>query len=77
MRHSYATAGRDANIDWKALSARIGHADVAFTMRQYVQTGLEADRQVANVPAELIGGGLLVSVDITETTRSGDEGEAV
>ena len=76
VRHSYATAGREANIDWKALSARIGHADVAFTMRQYVQTGLEADRQVANVPAELIGGGSLVSVDITETTRSGDEGEA-
>ena len=44
VRHSYATAGRDAKIDWKALSKRIGHADVAFTMRQYVQTDLEADR---------------------------------
>ena len=30
VRHSYATAGRDAKIDWKALSKRIGHADVAF-----------------------------------------------
>jgi hypothetical protein len=29
VRHSYATAGRDAKIDWKALSQRIGHADVA------------------------------------------------
>lgn len=76
VRHSYATAGRDAKIDWKALSARIGHADVAFTMRQYVQTDLEADRQVANVLAELIVGGSLVSVDITEQARSGDEGEA-
>jgi hypothetical protein len=37
---------RDAKIDWKALSQRIGHADVAFTMRQYVQTDLDADRQV-------------------------------
>ncbi len=45
---------RDAKIDWKALSQRIGHADVAFTMKQYVQTGLEADRQVANTLAELI-----------------------
>ncbi len=36
VRHSYATAGRDAKIDWKALSQRIGHADVAFTMKQYV-----------------------------------------
>jgi hypothetical protein len=57
----YATAGRDAKIDWKALSKRIGHADVAFTMKQYVQTDLEADRQVANTLAELIIGGTLAS----------------
>jgi hypothetical protein len=56
--------GRDAKIDWKALSRRIGHSDVAFTMRQYVQTDLEADRQVANTLAELIIGGSLASVDI-------------
>ena len=59
MRHSYATAGRNAKIDWKALIQRIGHADVAFTMRQYVQTDLEADREVANTLADLIVGGLL------------------
>jgi integrase len=29
VRHSYATAGRDANIDGKALSERIGHSDAA------------------------------------------------
>ena len=57
-RHSYATAGRDAKIDWKALSRRIRHADVAFTMKQYVQTDLEADRQVAMI----IGGALASSV---------------
>jgi hypothetical protein len=38
-------------INWKALSQRIGHADVAFTMEQYVQTDLEADRQVASTLA--------------------------
>lgn len=70
VRHSYATAGRDAKIDWKALSTRIGHADVAFTMRQYVQTDLVADRQVATALAELILGGLLASVE------AGDGGEA-
>jgi len=59
VRHSYATAGRDAKIDWKALSKRIGHADVAFTVKQYIQTDLEADRQVANTLAELIIGGAL------------------
>jgi len=65
VRHSYATAGRDAKINWKALSQRIGHADVAFTMKQYVQTDLEADRQVANTLADLIIGGLLSSPEIT------------
>jgi Phage integrase family len=64
VRHSYATVGRDAKIDWKTLSRRIGHSDVAFTMRQYVQTDLEADRQVANTLAELIIGGSLASIDI-------------
>jgi integrase len=64
VRHSYATAGRNARIDWKALSARIGHSDVAFTMKQYVQTDLEADRQVATTLAELILGGLLSSAEI-------------
>ena len=33
-------------------------------MKQYVQTDLEADRQVANTLAELIIGGSLVSVGI-------------
>jgi hypothetical protein len=64
VRHSYATVGRDAKIDWKALSKRIGHSDVAFTMKQYVQTDLAADRQVANTLAELIIRGSLGSIDI-------------
>jgi hypothetical protein len=64
VRHSYATAGRDAKIDWKVLSHRIGHSDVAFTMKQYVQTDLEADRQVANTLAELIIGGSLASITV-------------
>ncbi|TVY99744.1 hypothetical protein EAS64_41255 [Trebonia kvetii] len=65
VRHSYATAGRNAKIDWKSLSKRIGHADVAFTMKQDVQTDLEADREVANTLADLIIGGLLVTEDTT------------
>lgn len=73
VRHSYATAGRDAKIDWKALSKRIGHADVAFTMKQYVQTDLEADRQVANTLAELIIGGTLASVLLGAKSEDADE----
>jgi integrase len=72
VRHSYATAGRDAKIDWKALSQRIGHADVAFTMKQYVQTDLEADRQVATTLATLILGGSLSSVKVTDNADSED-----
>jgi hypothetical protein len=69
--HSYATAGRNAKIDWKALSKRIGHSDIAFTMKQYVQTDLEADRQVANTLAELIIGGALASIENTDSRREG------
>jgi integrase len=68
VRHSYATAGRDAKIDWKALSKRIGHADVAFTMKQYVQTDLEADRQVAATLADLIIGGSLATSAVSSTS---------
>jgi integrase len=76
VRHSYATAGRDAKIDWKALSQRIGHADVAFTMKQYVQTDLAADRQVANTLADLIIGGALASTEVAEDAAlAPDEGD--
>jgi integrase len=74
VRHSYATAGRNAKIDWKALSKRIGHADVAFTMKQYVQTDLEADREVANTLADLIIGGLLVT-DADDQTDAPDRAD--
>ena len=36
-------------------------------MKQYVQTDLEADRQVANTLAELIVGGALVSIGVRTT----------
>jgi len=72
VRHSYATARRDAKIGWKALSQRIGHADLAFTMRQYVQSDLETDRQVAMALAELIIGGQLASVPAP--AKRGDDG---
>jgi integrase len=72
VRRSYLTAGRKARIDWKALSQRVGHSDVAFTMRQYVETDLEADREVANTLAELITGGTFSS-DLA--ARPGPEGE--
>ena len=41
-----------------------GMADVALTMKQYVQTGLEAGRPVATTLAEPIIGGSLVFIEI-------------
>jgi integrase len=71
VRHSYASAGRDAKIDWKTLSERIGHSDVAFTMRQYVQTDLEVHRQVATALADLILGGGLAASDSRALRKDG------
>ena len=65
-----------AKINWKALSQRIGHADVTFTMKQYVQTDLEADRQVANTLADLILGGMLASTEITQDEGGGASKDA-
>ena len=69
VRHSYATAGRDAKIDWKALSHRIGHSDVVVHHEAVRPDRPGGDRQVANTLAGLIVGGLLASFEITETDR--------
>ena len=42
-------------------------------MKQYVQTDLEADRQVANTPTELILGGALASTEVTEDEAAPDD----
>jgi hypothetical protein len=60
VRHGYATAGRNAKID------------VAFTMKQYVQADLDADREVANTLAALILGELL---DTDEIIGDGSEAD--
>jgi integrase len=76
VRHSYASAGRDAKIDWKALSERIGHSDVAFTTRQYVQTDLEVHRQVATALAQLILGGVVPGTESPEVRGNGPDAAA-
>ena len=58
MRHSYATAGQDAQLGRRALSARIGYFDEAFTMQQYVQADLVADRQAGSILPEPVNGAL-------------------
>jgi hypothetical protein len=56
---------------------------VAFTLKQYVQTDLQAGRKVANTLTALIIGGSIASTQITDEARAdqgatagGDSGEA-
>jgi integrase len=58
VRHSYATAGRLARVDTKALSQRVGHASVSFTMETYIHGDIEADREVAHALASVVLAGL-------------------
>ncbi|MDT4987304.1 MAG: hypothetical protein QOI74_1398, partial [Micromonosporaceae bacterium] len=54
VRHTYATVSVDAGINPKILSERIGHSDVGFTMRTYVQRSPGLDKDAAATIAELI-----------------------
>jgi integrase len=58
VRHSYATPGRLARVDTKALSQRVGHASVSFTMETYIHGDIEADREVAHALASVVLAGL-------------------
>ena len=55
--------GAEAILTLRAVISN-SDSDVAFTMKQYVQTDLEADRQVANTLAGLIIGGSLASTAV-------------
>lgn len=54
-----------ARVDTEALSQRVGHASVSFTMETYMHGDLEADREVAHALASVILAGL-PSVDTGE-----------
>jgi site-specific recombinase XerC len=62
-RHSYVTAGRRVKADPKAMSRRVGHASVAFTMETYMHDDIEADRTLAEQMARLILPGALGAGD--------------
>jgi site-specific recombinase XerD len=66
VRHSYATAGRNAKVDWRALSKRIGHADVAFTVKSTSIPTSKPTARVANTLADLILGRLLIPDEIID-----------
>jgi integrase len=60
-------ARRLARVDTKALSQRVGHTSVSFTMETYMHGDLEADREVAHALASMILAGLLGRIDAGET----------
>jgi hypothetical protein len=62
-------------LDFRARAAA-RYADVAFTMRRYVQADLPADRQVAETLAELIVGGSLASALVVPESGGDTHGGA-
>jgi len=54
VRHSYATAALAAGVQVKTLSQRLGHADVAVTLRIYAHVlpvTMRRQRQSSQRPA--------------------------
>jgi integrase len=48
LRHSFATLSLLAGVDVKTVSARLGHADVAFTLQTYAHVLEEMEEQAAD-----------------------------
>jgi hypothetical protein len=71
-RAGFGAGYHDSGL-WKALSERIRHSDVAFTMRDYVQTDLEVHRQVAAGLAELILGGVVPVAEFPAVRGNGPD----
>jgi len=70
---SWRGSGESHALSRVAAGSRIGHSDVAFTMRQYVQTDLEVHRQVATALAELILGGVASAQGSPAPRRDGPD----
>jgi hypothetical protein len=58
FRYSYTPPPAVARVDTKALSQRVGHASVSFTMETYIHGDIEADREVAHALASVVLAGL-------------------
>jgi integrase len=53
LRHTYATLALRAGVDAKTVSARLGHATVAFTLDVYTKAVPQVDREAADKVADL------------------------
>jgi integrase len=63
IRHTYATIALRAGINPKTVSARLGHASVAFTLQVYTDAVPELDRVEAERVASLF---LTADLDLPE-----------
>ncbi|WP_200902538.1 tyrosine-type recombinase/integrase, partial [Protofrankia coriariae] len=72
VRHSYATAALKSGVHPKIVSERLGHADVAFTLRAYSHVIPGMDAAAAGAVAGLILGTTDVEQD-EDTTESHDQ----
>ncbi len=64
IRHTYATMALRAGVNPKTVSARIGHASVAFTLQVYTESVPEMDRAEAERIASLF---LTADLDLPES----------
>ena len=58
LRHSVATLLADEKINTKVTAELLGHSDPAFTMRQYVHSTPDMQREAAELIAEVLQTGL-------------------
>lgn len=56
VRHSYAKAALKSGVPVKVLSQRLGHADIAITLRVYSHVLDGDDEAAADLAASFIGG---------------------
>ena len=63
LRHTFATRALERGMDYKTLSAILGHYSVAFTMDTYVHSMDEHKRNEMNKMDDMFGAQYSISVD--------------
>jgi len=58
LRHSVATLLADEKINTKVTAELLGHSDPAFTMRQYVHSTPDVQREAAELIGDVLQSGL-------------------
>jgi integrase len=70
LRHSYGTIQMAAGASPKAVAAALGHADAAFTLRTYMDSGMDEKERMA----ERMNALMALSPNVTPATADGGDG---